>query len=330
MTITRNSRLFVLALTLPIILLPSSRNLVRAIVPSRKLSAGSTEEFSTCQRKCATAKILSISTPATTMSLSPVAIQPVQQAVVVSHVAAESDHEGFKWTQWEVWLARFPGHPTVKKCSRRLAHPVRKGRRMENPSSSNLVLQLSLAVAIAASVIKHLKSRTGSTLAFFTASAARLTRASIKFILWGYIEAVYFDRYQHQKRFQIFKSPLDIFLRMLLRSTSPLFVIPPPAQGGSRRQGNKPKKRSTKASARRASAWQKAKRSLQAMRHQDREQPGTRKLSYLEVMQMINSRQRKYEEPSRREVEEMIQDSDDEADEEEEREEEREYIQSVA
>ena len=66
------------------------------------------------------------------------------------------------------------------------------------------------------------------------------------------------------------------------------------------------------------------------MRHQDREQPDTRKLSYLEIMQMINSRQRKYEEPSRREVEEMIQDSDDEVDKEEERKEEREYIQSVA
>ena len=185
-----------------------------------------------------TANILSISTPATTMSLSPVAIRPVQQAVVVSHVAAESDHEGFKWTQWDVWLARFLGHPTVEKCSRRLAHPVRKGRRLQIPSSSNLVLKLSLAVAIAASVIKHLKSRTGSTLAFLTASAARLTRASIKFILWSYIEAVYGDGYQHQKRFQIFKSPLDTLLRMILRSTSPLFVVPP-AQGGSRRQGRR-------------------------------------------------------------------------------------------
>ena len=66
------------------------------------------------------------------------------------------------------------------------------------------------------------------------------------------------------------------------------------------------------------------------MRHQDHSQARPKKLSYLEVMQMINSRQRKYEEPSRREVEEMIQDSDDEADEEDEREEEREYIQSVA
>ena len=45
---------------------------------------------------------------------------------------------------------------------------------------------------------------------------------------------------------------------------------------------------------------------------------------------MINSRQRKYEEPSRWEVDEMIKDSDDEFDEEEEREEEREYINSVA
>jgi hypothetical protein len=160
----------------------SERSPVIPCQPSRKLSAGCTEEFSTCQRKCVTAKILSISTPATTMSLSPVAIRPVQQAVVVSHVAAESDHEGFKWTQWDVWLSRFPGHPTIKKCSRRLAHPVRKSRRKEIPSSSNLVLQISLAVAIAASVIKHLKSRTGSTLASLTASATRLTRASAKFI----------------------------------------------------------------------------------------------------------------------------------------------------
>ena len=66
------------------------------------------------------------------------------------------------------------------------------------------------------------------------------------------------------------------------------------------------------------------------MRHLDHSQPGTRKLSYLEVIQMINSRQRKYDEPPKQEVEEMIKDSNDEANEEEEREEERDYIQSVA
>ena len=59
-----------------------------------------------CQTNMQTIITLSILTPAALMSLSSVAKRPVQQAVVASHVAAESHHEGYKGIQWDVWLSR--------------------------------------------------------------------------------------------------------------------------------------------------------------------------------------------------------------------------------
>ena len=59
-----------------------------------------------CQTNMQTIITLSILTPAAMMRLSSVAKRPVQQAVVASHVAAESHHEGYKGIQWDVWLSR--------------------------------------------------------------------------------------------------------------------------------------------------------------------------------------------------------------------------------
>ena len=62
------------------------------------------------QRNVQTIITLSILTPAAMMRLSSAAKRSVQQAVVLSHVAAESYHEGYKGTQWEVWLARLSNY----------------------------------------------------------------------------------------------------------------------------------------------------------------------------------------------------------------------------
>ena len=58
---------------------------------------------------------LSILTPAAMTRLSLVAQRSVQQAVVVSRVAAESHHEGYKGAQWDVWLERLPKYVTNVK-----------------------------------------------------------------------------------------------------------------------------------------------------------------------------------------------------------------------
>ena len=65
-----------------------------------QLSDATIDETRCCSKVYAqTTSILSFLTPVTMMSLSSVAKWPVQQAVVASHVAAESYHEGYKRTQ---------------------------------------------------------------------------------------------------------------------------------------------------------------------------------------------------------------------------------------
>ena len=77
---------------------PPECNSVNPCQPSKQLSACSTEELSAHQMNVQTTSILSFLTPTTMMSLSFVAKRPVQQAMVASHVAAESYHEGYKGT----------------------------------------------------------------------------------------------------------------------------------------------------------------------------------------------------------------------------------------
>ena len=55
--------------------------------------------------------ILSLLTQVTMMRISDVTKRPVQQAVVLSHGAAELYHEGLNVTSWDVWirLVELPG-----------------------------------------------------------------------------------------------------------------------------------------------------------------------------------------------------------------------------
>ena len=87
--------------------------------------------------------------------------------------------------------------------------------------------------------------------------------------------------------------------------------LPLPAAGkgadlNSGLAGTKQKKRGVGKSAQRANAWRNAKQ----------------KLSYKETMEMIDKRQRKYDEPSKGEIEDMLDDADAQVNEAEEREEE--------
>ena len=56
------------------------------------------------QTNSPTMTILSLLTPVTMTRLPFVTIRSVQQAVVLFHGAAESYHEGFNVTSWDVWI----------------------------------------------------------------------------------------------------------------------------------------------------------------------------------------------------------------------------------
>jgi len=87
--------------------------------PSAQLTAWGTVKTRECKTEEEAITILSFLTPAMMMRSSFVAKRPVQQAVVGSHDAAESHHEGFKWTQWDVWLERLINHSTLHQASLR-------------------------------------------------------------------------------------------------------------------------------------------------------------------------------------------------------------------
>ena len=60
--------------------------------------------LNTYQTNSPTMTILSLLTPVTMTRLPFVTIRSVQQAVVLFHGAAESYHEGFNVTSWDVWI----------------------------------------------------------------------------------------------------------------------------------------------------------------------------------------------------------------------------------
>ena len=74
---------------------------------TRQHSASNIEELSTCEHNVQTTKFFSFLTPAMMMRLSLIVKRTVQQAVVVSHVAAESYHERVQCSQWDVWLCYY-------------------------------------------------------------------------------------------------------------------------------------------------------------------------------------------------------------------------------
>ena len=122
---------------------------------------------------------------------------------------------------------------------------------------------------------------------------------------------------------------------MGVRAISPLKQPPLPATGkgadsNSGFAGMQQKKRGAGKSAQRANAWRDAKHRYELQCQQHRKQRGLSKLSYTETIEMIDKRQRKFEEPSQMEVEDMIDNADAQVNEEEEREEEKEYQRSVA
>ena len=60
--------------------------------------------LNTYQTNFSTMIILSLLTPVTMMRIAEVTKRSVQQAVVISHGAAELYHEGFNVTSWDVWI----------------------------------------------------------------------------------------------------------------------------------------------------------------------------------------------------------------------------------
>ena len=109
--------------------------------------------------------------------------------------------------------------------------------------------------------------------------------------------------------------------------------LPPTGKGADLNSGftsMKKKKRGAGKSAQRANAWRNAKHRYGLQQQHHRKQRGMSKLSYTETVEIIDKRQRKFEEPSQKEVEDMIDDDEAQIDEEAEREEERDYQRSVA
>ena len=60
--------------------------------------------LNTYQTNSSTMIILSLLTPVTMMRIADVTKRSVQQAVVLSHGAAELYHKGFNVTSWDVWI----------------------------------------------------------------------------------------------------------------------------------------------------------------------------------------------------------------------------------
>ena len=85
--------------------------------------------------------------------------------------------------------------------------------------------------------------------------------------------------------------------------------LPPTGKGADLNSGftsMKKKKRGAGKSAQRANAWRNAKHRYGLQQQHHRKQRGMSKLSYTETVEIIDKRQRKFEEPSQKEVDDMI------------------------
>ena len=98
--------------------------------------------------------------------------------------------------------------------------------------------------------------------------------------------------------------------------------LPPTGKGADLNSGftsMKKKKRGAGKSAQRANAWRNAKHRYGLQQQHHRKQRGMSKLSYTETIEIIDKRQQKFEEPSQKEVEDMLDNAEAQVDEEEER-----------